>query len=192
VTLSPTLRSSDPPQVLHTPGGACTTSRRGNSGGSWRLWLGVRRFRLGLRPRCNRLGLRRLGFLQRQLKLFENPLDPLRAGAELLSTELGDLGFQLLNRQLRDDEAVLCRCQLGVLGNQQRFERRDVVQKLIERERHAQGLSASRTTRAESCRRSARMIWRFALIPPMSGPKLVAEFATRVLRATSTSVPGSE
>ena len=95
MTLSPTVRSSDPPQVLHTPAGTCTTSRRGSSGGSWRRFFfwpvrdsagaepagtGVRRVRLGLlRLRCNRLGLRRLGFLQRQLELFESALDPLRA-----------------------------------------------------------------------------------------------------------------
>ena len=82
-----------------------------------RLCLGVRRFRLGLlRLRCNRLGLRRLRFLQRQLELFESPLDPLRARTELTPTELGDLGLQLLDRQLRDDEAVLRRCQLAVLA----------------------------------------------------------------------------
>ena len=38
--------------------------------------VGVRRFRLGLlRLRCNRLGLRGLGFLQRQLELFECTVD---------------------------------------------------------------------------------------------------------------------
>ena len=58
--------------------------------------VGVRRFRLGLlRLRCNRLGLRGLGFLQRQLELFESPLDPLRARTELAPTELGDLGLEL-------------------------------------------------------------------------------------------------
>jgi len=70
-----------------------------------RLRLGVCRFRLGLlRLRCNRLGLRGLGFLQRQLELFESPLDPLRARTELTPTELGDLGLELLDRQLVDDD----------------------------------------------------------------------------------------
>ena len=42
------------------------------------------RFRLGrCGCRCDRLGLRGLGFLQRQLELFECPLDPLRARTEL-------------------------------------------------------------------------------------------------------------
>ena len=59
--------------------------------------------------RSDRLGLRRLGFLQRQLELFEGTIDPLGTCAELLAPELGDLRLQLLDRQLRDDEAVLRR-----------------------------------------------------------------------------------
>ena len=39
VALSLTVRSSVPPQVLHTPGGMCTTSRRGSSGGNWRRFF---------------------------------------------------------------------------------------------------------------------------------------------------------
>jgi hypothetical protein len=39
VTLSPTWRSSVPPQALHTLAGACTMSRRGSSGGSWRRFF---------------------------------------------------------------------------------------------------------------------------------------------------------
>ena len=82
-----------------------------------RLRLGARHFRPGLlRQHRDRLVLCRLGFLQRQLELLENALDPLRALTERLALELGDLGFQLLDRQLRDDEAVPGGCQLGDFG----------------------------------------------------------------------------
>ena len=47
VTLSPTLRSSAPPQALHTSAGACTMSRRGSSGGSWRRFFFFGRRRAG-------------------------------------------------------------------------------------------------------------------------------------------------
>ena len=75
--------------------------------------VGVRRFRFWpLRLRCDRFGLRGLGFLQRQLELFECTVDALGTRAELLTPELGDLCFELLDRQLRDDETVLRRRKL--------------------------------------------------------------------------------
>ena len=119
--------------------------------------------------RCRRfsLGLRRLGFLQCQLELLENPLDPLRARTELLALELGDLGFQLLDRQLRDDEAVLGRGKLGDAGGklgifheQQPLQLGDVIWQLFGRERHGRDLSASRDAAAESRGRSPQIAWR--------------------------------
>lgn len=72
-----------------------------------RNWL--RRCRLGLRFRCLRL-------LQRQLELLDHAFDPLRAGAELLAAELGELRLELLDCQLCDDEAVLGGGQRAALG----------------------------------------------------------------------------
>ena len=147
-----------------------------------RRHLGVRRIGLGLlRLRGNRLGLRRLGFLQRQLELFDRALDLLRTRTELFAAKLGDLGFQLLDRQLRDDEAVLGCRQLGFVTSRPTappsrsaaLQRGNIVGKLIGRERHA---------RLDIC---------FAPIPRASAPKFVADFAIRDLRATSTSAPGS-
>jgi hypothetical protein len=49
-----------------------------------RLWLGVRRFRLGQLPwRCDRFRFRGFGFFQRQFKLLDGALDFLRTRTEL-------------------------------------------------------------------------------------------------------------
>ena len=111
VTLSLTVRSSVPPQVLHTSAGICTTSRRGNSGGSWRRFFfsalhGLGRLCLGVAASgsggcgADATASAFVGFrlLQRQLELRDDALDPLGARTELLATEPGDLRLELLDR----------------------------------------------------------------------------------------------
>jgi hypothetical protein len=64
-------------------------------------------------------------------------LDPLRARAELLATEPGDLRLQLLDRQLRDNKPVLGCGPFDVLCDQPCFELGNIVGQLIGREQHA-------------------------------------------------------
>src|SRR5262249_54368937 len=65
--------------------------------------------------------LRRGGFdlLQHQLELLDGALDALRARTELLPTQLGELGPQLLGLQRLRDQAGLGRSQLGRAGSEQ-------------------------------------------------------------------------
>ena len=82
-----------------------------------RLCLGILDFRLRrLRLGRDRFGLRRLGLLQRQFELFEGAVDAFGTRAELFATELGDLRLELLDRQLRDDEAILGGDEFSILG----------------------------------------------------------------------------
>src|SRR5262249_2098319 len=74
--------------------------------GRWRPRVCGFRFRLS-RLRRDRLGFGRLGFLKRQFELFDHTIDPLGTRTEFLAPKLRDLRLQLLDRQLRDDEAVL-------------------------------------------------------------------------------------
>ena len=115
VTLSLTLRSSVPPQVLHTSGRRMhdiAARQLGRQLAALLLLSGCaarHTRRSGLDPRsgevaCGQrraLGLARLCLLQRQLELLEGALDALRARAELLATELGELRLQLLDGELR-------------------------------------------------------------------------------------------
>ena len=138
VTLSPTWRSSVPPQVLHV----CRrvndlTARQLGRQPAALLFIGRRRAgwcrrsvrRLGLDRRrgwCSSLRRCRLDLLQCQLKLLDGTLGVLRACAELLATQLGKLCLQLLGLQRLLDQAVFgggqfgsaCREHLVALGYQ--------------------------------------------------------------------------
>ncbi len=162
------------------------------------LFLGLRSrgglcLRLGgLRRQCCGLGFRRLGLLQGQLELGDDALDALGARAELLTAELGDLGLELLDRQLRHDKAVLRRGQLavsgqqlGILRDQPLLQLGDVVGQLIGREWHAPDLSASCGAAAESRGRSPQ------IIQPTSAATSVAAPSTPVLPQASKAAPAS-
>ncbi len=99
--------------------------------------------------RCggDRLGLRSLGLLQRQLQLLDGALDALGARRELLALEPCDLGFQLLDRKLRNDEAILGSSQFSLLGSEPRcrldqppLQLGNIIGQLIRCERHAHAM----------------------------------------------------
>ena len=136
---------------------------------AWGLRLGrLRGLSLSLCLRCFR-------FLQSQLELFDGAFDPLRTRTELLTAELGELRLQLLDGQLRDDEAVLGCNQLGVLREQQPLQLGDIVGELIEREQHGPDVTASRNAAAESHGRGSQFI------PPASVAMSVAALANPAL-----------
>src|SRR5581483_301386 len=87
------------------PAGGCRAGRDRRSVGD--LLLVRRRGWRGSLRRC------RLDLLERQLELLDAALDALRARAELLPAEPGELGLQLLGLQRLLDQAGLGRGELG-------------------------------------------------------------------------------